>query len=207
MESNKKSVSLQRVFHSIRFKVNKVGIQWYPFFYAHKSVNHQHFPALLSLLPPTDCSMPARWSIQQVSDREKHTHKTALLFDIRFSPKKAFFSAFCRFFSFVEQAVYPIFPKNSSNAPLNNTNGPLLSSFSFKNTLTLLVCILIVSIGFLILSADILIALADTIRISTLKKEKRFIRSLPRQFLSHSQNEKVRILLTIIEIIIGIFSP
>ena len=27
-------VSLQRVFHSIRFKVNKVGIQWYPFFCA-----------------------------------------------------------------------------------------------------------------------------------------------------------------------------
>ena len=30
----KKYVSLQRVFHSIRFKVNKVGIQRYPFFYA-----------------------------------------------------------------------------------------------------------------------------------------------------------------------------
>lgn len=143
----------------------------------------------------------------KLSNWEKHIRKTALLFDIRFSPKKAFFSAFCRFFSFVEQAVCPILPKNSSNAPLNNTNGPLLSSFSFKNTLTLLVCILIVSIGFLILSADILIALADTIRISTLKKEKRLIRSLPRQFLSHSQNEKVRILLTIIEIITGVFSP
>ena len=27
-------VSLQCVFHSIRFKVNKVGIQWYPIFFA-----------------------------------------------------------------------------------------------------------------------------------------------------------------------------
>jgi len=27
-------LSLQRVFHSIRFKVNKVGIQWYPIFFA-----------------------------------------------------------------------------------------------------------------------------------------------------------------------------
>jgi hypothetical protein len=26
-------LSLQRVFHSIRFKVNKVGIQWYPIFF------------------------------------------------------------------------------------------------------------------------------------------------------------------------------
>ena len=25
---------MQRVFHSIRFKVNKVGIQWYPIFFA-----------------------------------------------------------------------------------------------------------------------------------------------------------------------------
>ena len=29
-----KYVSLHRVFHSIRFKVNKVGIQWYPIFFA-----------------------------------------------------------------------------------------------------------------------------------------------------------------------------
>ena len=77
----------------------------------------------------------------------------------------------------------------------------------FENTIRLSADFLIASADSLILSADILIALADTIRISTLKKEKRFIRSLPRQFLSHSQNEKVRILLTIIEIIIGIFSP
>ncbi len=28
-----KTLSLQRVFHSIRFKVNKVGIQWYPIFF------------------------------------------------------------------------------------------------------------------------------------------------------------------------------
>ncbi len=28
----KKSVPLQRVFHSIRFKVNKVGVQRYSFF-------------------------------------------------------------------------------------------------------------------------------------------------------------------------------
>ena len=27
-----KTLSLHRVFHSIRFKVNKVGIQWYPIF-------------------------------------------------------------------------------------------------------------------------------------------------------------------------------
>ena len=27
-------LSLHRVFHSIRFKVNKVGIQWYPIFFA-----------------------------------------------------------------------------------------------------------------------------------------------------------------------------
>ena len=31
---SEKAVSLQRVFHSIRFKVNKVGIQWYPIFFA-----------------------------------------------------------------------------------------------------------------------------------------------------------------------------
>ena len=30
-----KPLPLHRVFHSIRFKVNKVGIQRYPFFYAH----------------------------------------------------------------------------------------------------------------------------------------------------------------------------
>ncbi|EKX91905.1 hypothetical protein HMPREF9999_00863 [Alloprevotella sp. oral taxon 473 str. F0040] len=28
-------VSLQCVFHSIRFKVNKVGVQWYPIFLCH----------------------------------------------------------------------------------------------------------------------------------------------------------------------------
>ena len=28
-------IPLQRVFHSIRFKVNKVGVQRYSFFYAH----------------------------------------------------------------------------------------------------------------------------------------------------------------------------
>ena len=28
-----KTLSLQRVFHSIRFKVNKVGVQWYPIFF------------------------------------------------------------------------------------------------------------------------------------------------------------------------------
>ena len=31
---SEKAVSLHRVFHSIRFKVNKVGIQWYPIFFA-----------------------------------------------------------------------------------------------------------------------------------------------------------------------------
>ena len=30
---SEKAVSLHRVFHSIRFKVNKVGIQWYPIFF------------------------------------------------------------------------------------------------------------------------------------------------------------------------------
>ncbi|MGM9655754.1 MAG: hypothetical protein ACI3ZA_01125, partial [Alloprevotella sp.] len=35
--------SLHRVFHSIRFKVNKVGIQRYPFFYARK-VRQKGFP-------------------------------------------------------------------------------------------------------------------------------------------------------------------
>ncbi len=30
-------LSLHRVFHSIRFKVNKVGIQWYPIFFAHQA--------------------------------------------------------------------------------------------------------------------------------------------------------------------------
>ncbi len=29
-----KILSLQRVFHSIRFKVNKVGVQWYPIFFS-----------------------------------------------------------------------------------------------------------------------------------------------------------------------------
>ena len=29
------SVSLQRVFHSIRFRLTKVGVQRYSFFYAH----------------------------------------------------------------------------------------------------------------------------------------------------------------------------
>ena len=28
-----KTLYLQRVFHSIRFKVNKVGVQWYPIFF------------------------------------------------------------------------------------------------------------------------------------------------------------------------------
>ena len=40
-----KAVLLHRVFHSIRFKVNKVGIQRYPFFYALKSeikIKHQN---------------------------------------------------------------------------------------------------------------------------------------------------------------------
>ena len=31
---SEKAVYLHRVFHSIRFKVNKVGIQWYPIFFA-----------------------------------------------------------------------------------------------------------------------------------------------------------------------------
>ena len=31
-----KIIPLQRVFHSIRFKVNKVGVQRYSFFYARK---------------------------------------------------------------------------------------------------------------------------------------------------------------------------
>ncbi|MFW5583298.1 MAG: hypothetical protein ACOCNU_06905, partial [Bacteroidales bacterium] len=35
---------LHRVFHSIRFKVNKVGIQRYPFFYARK-VRQKGFPS------------------------------------------------------------------------------------------------------------------------------------------------------------------
>ncbi|EJX02456.1 hypothetical protein EVA_09447 [gut metagenome] len=35
MSFSRKPLSLHRVFHSIRFKVNKVGIQWYPFFYVY----------------------------------------------------------------------------------------------------------------------------------------------------------------------------
>ena len=36
-------LSLQRVFHSIRFKVNKVGIQWYPIFFAlHPDLTENH---------------------------------------------------------------------------------------------------------------------------------------------------------------------
>ena len=31
-------LSLHRVFHSIRFKVNKVGIQWYPIFCVHTRI-------------------------------------------------------------------------------------------------------------------------------------------------------------------------
>ena len=31
-------LSLHRVFHSIRFKVNKVGIQWYPIFCIHTRI-------------------------------------------------------------------------------------------------------------------------------------------------------------------------
>ena len=34
-----KCLPLHRVFHSIRFKVNKVGVQRYSFFYAHKPAN------------------------------------------------------------------------------------------------------------------------------------------------------------------------
>ncbi len=37
----KKSVPLQRVFHSIRFKVNKVGVQRYSFFFAHTLILRQ----------------------------------------------------------------------------------------------------------------------------------------------------------------------
>ena len=39
----KKSVPLQRVFHSIRFKVNKVGVQRYSFFFAHTLILRQPY--------------------------------------------------------------------------------------------------------------------------------------------------------------------
>ncbi len=57
-----KAVSLHRVFHSIRFKVNKVGIQRYPFFYALRrslsgslliSKSENQFPDLLLRSPFT----------------------------------------------------------------------------------------------------------------------------------------------------------
>ncbi len=46
----KKSVPLQRVFHSIRFKVNKVGVQRYSFFFAHTLILRQLSANLTSIL-------------------------------------------------------------------------------------------------------------------------------------------------------------
>ena len=41
-----KTLSLQRVFHSIRFKVNKVGVQWYPIFLSFSQKNDATFVLL-----------------------------------------------------------------------------------------------------------------------------------------------------------------
>ena len=46
----KKSVPLQRVFHSIRFKVSKVGVQRYSFFFAHTLILRQLSANLTSIL-------------------------------------------------------------------------------------------------------------------------------------------------------------
>ena len=35
LENLKKALNLQRVFHSIRFKVNKIGLKRQPFFYVY----------------------------------------------------------------------------------------------------------------------------------------------------------------------------
>ena len=35
LENQKKALNLQRVFHSIRFMVNKIGLKCQPFFYVY----------------------------------------------------------------------------------------------------------------------------------------------------------------------------
>ena len=63
------SLPLQCVFHSIRFKVNKVGVQRYSFFYAHTSST--------TLFPHTKHTLPVAF-LQANFPLQKNTFYTSI---------------------------------------------------------------------------------------------------------------------------------